>query len=491
MFTKRRARREQERQQELSVRLRSSEAEVRAAAAAEIAQVRDVAWAIRELAQALGREPSPGTFDGVADPFCDALCRDRAARERVEAMFAAHADEPAALVRAWTGLLAEYGAGALLKTVDEELAEDVGGRLGRLHEQGWRYRELVGKRPDSFAYIASFGAAVKVLYGTVRRHTPLTADEADRARREIRTSLERALAHPVNSEARDELLVPLCERPDDESWADRQLAALRIEEALDLCGSTDPDRVALGVEALDIMLHFNDVCLHDAVRGTLDRLCTPDQEPFTFSEALSCYSALHSDRPLADPPVETFLAALGHTDPLVRANAAAGLDTIAPGLPQESRAVAALIKAVDHDPDVEVVRSAAYALATIVCTEEANTRAASAALARQADSADPSMRLASVEGAIGRDEPGGYDRLSAELRRPDVEARFVSAVGYFCEFEKGLPQDVNASWTRLLDGLRQDGWADRPNEHEDGDDTDPDFRRFLLDRTLESLHARA
>lgn len=69
MFTKRRARREQERQQELSVRLRSSEAEVRAAAAAEIAQVRDVAWAIRELAQALGREPSPGTFDGVADPF--------------------------------------------------------------------------------------------------------------------------------------------------------------------------------------------------------------------------------------------------------------------------------------------------------------------------------------------------------------------------------------------------------------------------------------
>jgi hypothetical protein len=486
-FTERRARKEQDQQRELSVRLRSPEAEIRATAAAEIAQVRDVAWAVGELARALGREPSPETFDGVAGPFCDALCRDRALRERVERMFAAHVDAPAELVRAWTAFLAELGAGDPVDAVDDELAAEVGARLGRQREQGGKPHQLAGTDPDSLTYTITFGVAVELLHDAVRRYAPLPADETDRARREIRQTLELALAHPANSDRRHALLVPLCERPEDESWTDRQSAALLIREALDLCGDGDADRVALGLEALDITLHFNDVCLRGAVRETLDRLWAPDQEPFALSEVLSCYPALHQDRPLADPPVEMFLTALDHADPLVRANAAAGLDTIAPGQPQESRAVAALIAAVEHDPDVEVARSAAYALATIACHEEANTRAASSALADKAGSADPGLRAASVDGALLRDEPGAYDRLSAELRRSDVEARFVSSAHFLLDLGRKPPKRVAGEWTRLLERLDQDGWTDRPNGQEDGADTEPDFRAALLDQTLTQL----
>ncbi|MFF4271994.1 HEAT repeat domain-containing protein [Streptomyces sp. NPDC001536] len=488
-FTERRARKEQERQRELSARLRSSEPEVRAAAAGEIAQVKDTAWAIRELAQAMDREPSPLWFDAVAGPFCDAVCRDRALRERVERMFATHVDEPVELVRAWTALLAEFGAGAALDTVDDELAAEVGARLRRVREQGGKPDELSGTDPDSLTYVVTFGVTVELLHDAVRRYDPLPADDIERARHATRGTLERALALPARSDDRYALLVSHCERPADETWADRQLAALRIGEALDLCGSAEPDRVALGVESLAIMLEHNDVCLHNAIREALDDLCVPDQDPFTFSEVLSCYPSLHADRRLDDPPVEMFLAALGHPDPLVRANAAAGLDTIAPGQPEESRAVAALIEAMEHDPDVEVVRSAAYALATIPCRAEADTRAASAALAAKAGSADPGLRVASVDGAIHRNEPGAYDLLTAELRRPDVEARFISSVGFFLDLGKQPSKDVTAQWARLLERLRQDGWPDRPNEHEDGDDTVPGFRTALLELTLDKTRA--
>ncbi|MBE8474639.1 HEAT repeat domain-containing protein [Streptomyces justiciae] len=491
MFAKRRARREQERQEDLAARIVSPVAEVRVATAREIAGVRDTGWAIRELARALHRESSPAAAADIAEIFCDAVCRDRSARERVESMFVAHADDPAALVRAWTAFLAGFGAGAALETVDDEVAAEVTHRMRRVGEQGCKLSELSGTDPDSFPYQLTFTFAVALLHDTVRRHTPLTSADADRARRHIRAALKSALAHPVDSDERQEVLTALCERPEDESWSDRQTAALCIEEALDLCRSAEDDLIPLGLEALDITLHGNEVYRHDAVRETLDGLRAPEQDPIVFSKVLSCYPALHADRPLDAPPVEMFLAALAHTDSTVRASAAAGLDTLAPGLPQETRAVAALIHALDHDPDVEVVRCASYALATIACTEEANSRAASTALAKLTDSADPALRLASIEGALNRREPGAFDRLTAELRRPDVEAMFVSHVGYHCERTGGVAEDVGAEWARLLEQLRLNGWADRPGEDEDGDDTDPSFRALLLNFALKSLPARA
>lgn len=151
---------EQERKRRLAERLASTDAEVRAAAAQEIARARDQEWAVRELARALDREPSPESFGAIVGPFAEALCRDRVARQRVERMFAAHIDDPAALVREWTALLAEYGAGTPVTSVGDDLADDVRDCLGRLQEWGWRPHEMGRMRPGTFPYTAAFNAAV-------------------------------------------------------------------------------------------------------------------------------------------------------------------------------------------------------------------------------------------------------------------------------------------------------------------------------------------
>ncbi|GGW95712.1 HEAT repeat domain-containing protein [Streptomyces lomondensis] len=481
MFTQRRARREREKQHVLSLRLRSSEAEIRAAAAAEIARVRDREWAVRELAQALDREPSPDAFSDLVPPFCDAVCRDRSTRERLEQVFAAHADAPAALVRAWTAFLAEYTGGVAVESVDDDLADEVRRRLRRLSAQGLSPGELPGMPAGSFAYDVTLSTAVDLLHGAVRRCRPLDADEAERVRKEIRGTLERCLKHPANSEERSELLVPLCERPDEESWADRSLAVLCVEEALALCRSGEPARVALGVEALHCMYVLNEVLCPAAVRETLDRLRVAERDPFTFSEALYCYAAVHADRPLDDPPVEFFLSAIGHPDPLVRAAAAAGLDTVGSGLPQETRAVAALIEALDQDPDAEVVWCAASALSCISCDDEANSRAASAALARHTAATDPRVRAAVVAGALRRAEPGAFEHLAAELRRPDVDHSFVSVAH---THPYGLSGSERAKLTRLLERLRQSGWAGLAA---DDDVPDAESRALMIDLALGAL----
>lgn len=454
-------------------------------AAAEIAHVRDQAWAVSELAQALDREPSPDVFADIAGSFCDALCRDRAARERVEQMFAVYDDEPSALVRAWTAFIAECGAGRALETVDDDLAEDVRGRLRRLHEQGSRHHELSGMSPDSFAYDVTFGTAVVLVHHAVRRGAPMPHDEAGQARKEVRDTLERALALPADSDERMAVLVPLGMRPDDEAWTDRTLAALRIEEALAQCESAEPARVTLGVEALHCMMLFNEVLRHAEIRETLDRICVSRQEPFTLGEGLLCYAALHADRPLDDPPVDLFLTSVSHADAVVRAAAVSGLDTVGPGLPQETRVVAALTEALEGDPDAEVVRCAATALAYIRCAEPANTGAASEALARHADATDARLRAASVEGALLREEPGAFDRLRAELQRHDVEAVFVSVTDAFvCDRKGDLPDAQRDELTRLVERLRQDGWAELTSDDEE---PDPEFRSGQVDQALESL----
>ncbi|MER6802186.1 MULTISPECIES: hypothetical protein [Streptomyces] len=194
------------------------------AAAAEIAQMRDQAWAVRELAQALDREPSPDTFADITGSFCDALCRDRAMRERVERMFAVHGDEPAALVQAWSAFLAECGSGTAMDAVDDDLADDVRRRLHRLRRQGLQPGELSRMRPDSFAHTVAFGTAVVLVHDAVRRSAPLSRDEAERIRTEVRTALDHALALPSDSDERTAALSRLAAPVDDQSWADRAVA---------------------------------------------------------------------------------------------------------------------------------------------------------------------------------------------------------------------------------------------------------------------------
>ncbi|WP_328875069.1 hypothetical protein OHT76_36145 [Streptomyces sp. NBC_00287] len=478
-----------ERQQGLSERLGSPEEEVRAAAAQEIAEERDWEWAVRELALALDREPTPETFDAIAGPFGDVLYRDRDTRRRVEHMFASRVDDPVGLVRDWTAFLAEYGVGAAMESVDDDLADEVRGRLERLREQGWRPHELARMRPDAFEYMVAFGTAVEVLHDAIRRTAPLSAEEAERARAQARDALERALPHPADSDERGDILLDLCERPDPESWTDRSLATLRIEEVLALCRSAEPNRAALGLEALEYLLVYEDTLKRAAVRETLDRLCAQDQPPHALARVLRCYSQLQNERAIADPPVDLFLTSLSHPDGRVRAAAAFGLDASG-GLPQEARAVAALIDTMDHDPDIAVVRSAANSLALIVCSEEANTLAASAALALKADAVDARVRASSVEGALFRNEAGGFARLTAELERPDVEPAFVEVAHFICGLQNsGATDEIRAELTRLLERLGRNEWPELPCD----DDLypDPEDRAELLEKALETLRTPA
>ncbi|MCT7351018.1 HEAT repeat domain-containing protein [Streptomyces sp. 15-116A] len=206
--------------------------------------------------------------------------------------------------------------------------------------------------------------------------------------------------------------------------------------------------------------------------------------------ALSCYSALHADRPLENPPVELFLTFLRHDDALVRAAAASGLNTVGAGVPEEGRVVNALTAVLEDDPDPEVVFCAASALSHIRCADAANSRLAARALARHAASSAPRVRAASVEGALLRDEPDAHRRLTAELHRPDVEGVFVSvAGGYASHREADLPDAQRTELIELLERLREEGWAHRPRE--DDDSSDADFRAGELERAQEALRTFA
>ncbi|CCK26090.1 hypothetical protein BN159_1711 [Streptomyces davaonensis JCM 4913] len=480
-----------ERQQGLSARLASPEAAVRAAAAAEIAEERDWAWAVRKLARALDREPTPRTFDDIAGAFGDALRRDRATRQRIEHMFASHLDDPSSLVRDWIALLAEYGVETPATTVDDDLAEEVRGRLERLREQGWRHHELARMRPESFAYAVAFGTAVELLHESILRTAPLTAEEAERARAQARDAFERALPHPADSDERGDILLDLCELPDDESWTARSLAALRTEEVLALSQDADPDRSALGVEALEYLLaYWDDIPRRTVTRETLDRLSARDQPPLTLARVLRCYASMHNKRDLTDPPVDLFLTSLSHPDARVRAAAASGLDAFGGGSAEEARVVAALIEALEHDPDIAVVRSAAHSLALIVCSELANTLRASAALARKADAVDARVRAASVEGALFRNEAGAFGRLVAEFERSDVEPAFVEVVDFICGLQdSGATDEIRTELTRLLERLGRRDWPELP--FEDDLYPDPEDRADLLEKTLETLRTPA
>lgn len=70
---------ERERRQGLAALPASADAAVRAAAAQEIADLRGHAWAVRQLAGALDKEPTPETFEAVAGRSATRCARIRAA----------------------------------------------------------------------------------------------------------------------------------------------------------------------------------------------------------------------------------------------------------------------------------------------------------------------------------------------------------------------------------------------------------------------------
>lgn len=498
MYKELRARRQAVRYEELAAALRGADPDVRALAADDTAELAELGWALRELSQAVAREPSTlEPFLSVASSLATALRRHPPLRERTERIFAGHLDDPEGFVREWTGLMAELGGGPAVRMVDTDLRDDVAGRLVYLRGEGWTEEGLsgAGQHPDSFTYHVKFGTSVIVACTAIRRHEPLTATEADRIRAETRAVLERALPLPPGGDERSDLTVPLAVQPDDESWSDRARHGLRIDEALAWCASTEPDRVALGVDLLSDLL-LSSTLRSEQILATLDRLVREEPHPLTLSDIMRCYGTMHLRVPLQDPPFQLFFDGLNHPDGRVRTQAAGGLELLARGTPEEGRAVAVLVDALDQDPENRVRRMAADSLADMKWVEERNSRAAVDALERHADSPVPEIRAQSLRDAIQRGTPDAYDRLLREFENPDVDWHFISAYTRAAYTKAAsldddflLPPDIRAAFVERLERLAASGWADRC-EDPDGH-PGPEDRAEMLDEILGDLRADA
>ncbi|GHB52134.1 hypothetical protein GCM10010377_49070 [Streptomyces viridiviolaceus] len=78
------------------------------------------------------------------------------------------------------------------------------------------------------------------------------------------------------------------------------------------------------------------------------------------------------------------------------------------------------------------------------CSDEAITRAASKTLARHADSTDPRLGAASLEGAPLLNESGAFDRLTVELERPAVNPVFVAVTDAYVRDRDGRLSDAQS-----------------------------------------------
>ncbi|TGB00502.1 HEAT repeat domain-containing protein [Streptomyces sp. MZ04] len=502
MFKELRARRQAVRYEELAAALRGADPDVPALAADDTAELAELGWALRELALAVEREPSTlEPFLSVAGSLATALRRHPPLRERTERIFAGHLDDPEGFVREWMGLMAELGGGPAVWNVDADLRDDVAGRLDYLRGEGWTEEgppSGVGQRPDSVAHHVTFGTSVIHACTAIRRNRPLTATEADRLRAETRAVLERALPLPPGSDERSELTMPLAVPPDEESWSDRARHGLRIDEALAWCASTEQDRVTLGVELLADLLLFADTLRSERIVATLDRLVREEPHPLTLTDIMNCYGIMHLRNPLQDPPFQLFFDGLNHPDESVRTKAAGGLEILAPGTPEEGRAVTVLVDVLDHDPENRVRRMAADSLAGMKWVEERNSRAAVDALERHADSPVAEIRAQSLRDAIQRGTPDAYDRLLREFENPDMDWHFISAYTRAAytraaytraalDDDFSLPSDVRPAFVERLDRLAASGWADRC---EDPDAyPDPEGRAEMLDEILRDLRS--
>ncbi|WP_069885904.1 HEAT repeat domain-containing protein [Streptomyces luteocolor] len=464
MFKKRRERKQAELHERLAAALRDPDAGVRATAATEAAESADLEWALPELARAVAREPWTDDFhETVVDGFAVTLRRDTALRERAERIVAGHLDDPEGFLRAWTAFMTELGWSPAPRDAGEDMHDDMRERLAALRGHGWSAQGLAGLgRPDAFERELAFDLAVMLASAVLRRNEPLSPEEADRVRSGMRSGLAEALKLAPGGTERTDALVHLARPAEEDSGTERARVALLVDEALALCADEDPERVALGMEALSDLLLFNGVLRYDRVRATLDRLVAGEPDAPVLRDALSCYDYLHVHAPLAEPPLPLFLDGLRHADAGVRRAAADGLHPMAAGSTAERAAVDALAELVERDEDEEVRLTAAASLANLPYAEERNALAAADALERHLDAPDPELRAIAVGDALGRGVPDAYDRLLHEFESPDVHWQFVSGLAHAsANDDVHVPDDLRPRLVERLESLEASGWADR------------------------------
>ncbi|MBT2398721.1 HEAT repeat domain-containing protein [Streptomyces sp. ISL-100] len=486
MFGRWKARRQEVLRQQLATELRSPEGTVREEAAGRIARLPDTAWALRELMWSLDNEPSVDVFESVAGSFTVALREDPALYTEAERIFAEYLSDPAGLVRSWASFIERLGAVSAY-TVDDELCWDIRARQGTMRELGWTEEGAPGSAP-TYAHYLKLQRAIMDVHAALRRSAPLSPGTAERVRAEARVVLDQALAHPPGSGERAELLIiDLAGSPDSRAWRDRACAGARLDEILALCGSGDLTRVSVGVEALDYLMMSQIYGRTGPILAALGSLAVPGQEVFVLAKVLDCYRTLAIDHQLDEMPVALFLSCARHAHPDVRSSAAAGLCTIPRNSLEEAVAVDVLVELLDHDPDHDVRSRAGISLAIFTCGDEANTRRASAALARYADSPDAALRSSSVSGALQRNEPQAVRRLLDELQSPDPDWHFVllaESCATDLALEDDTPSALLSEFEQVIVRLQQSGWAERGDP--DGY-PDPEDRAGMLALVLENL----
>lgn len=229
-----------------------------------------------------------------------------------------------------------------------------------------------------------------------------------------------------------------------------------FDTAAELVETGDRDSMVLGAEILDGV--FNARYREGNRFGRagvrlLKPLCTPDQDPCVLAAALHPYSAIS---PITDPLLFDLLE---HPDARVRASACQ-LIAIEQKWAEANRIAEALIEALEQDPDNEVRSRAATGLIYAYCNDERCKAQIAGALARFSDDPLPAVRVAAIQTTSDDDAARILARLTAELRDPQADWRFLQAC-HGRAFWEAASHDTRADARQALIQLEEWNWAAR------------------------------
>jgi hypothetical protein len=229
-----------------------------------------------------------------------------------------------------------------------------------------------------------------------------------------------------------------------------------FDTAAELIEAGDLDSAVLGAEILDGVFngrHFEARGFAPAGERLLARLCTPDQDPVLLATALHPYSAISA----TTGPVLFDL--LEHPDARLRACACQLIASEQLGA-ADDRVTEALVKALRYDADEEVRGQAAAGLLLVYSNDELRKPRIAEALVRFRGDALPAVRVVALQATSGDDADRILALLTAELRDPEADWRFVDA----CEgrgFWETASDGTRSAAAQALTRLRERNWAAR------------------------------